>query len=105
MLTDFKCCSFWQTKPVGIPDAVIYSLCLCTDSMFIKQLFDPYVVSLHREKVLTIVISCFSVPFDSDLSHKTNAEVCNEHSVYAEHSETKCTGFIHTWISGLCDSC
>lgn len=55
--------------------------------------------------MLMIWISHFSVPLDNDLSHKINREFSSEDLVHAEHSEARGTGFIHIWISELCESC
>lgn len=66
-----------------------YSLCLCSDCMFVKQLFDSCVVCLHGDNVLTIWTSHFSISLDSDLSCKINREIPNEHLVDTEHSEVQ----------------
>lgn len=87
---------FLANKPAGIPGAIKHSLCCCSDSMFIKQLFYPCAVSLCGGNMLTIWILCFPFSFDSDFSHKTSREVSREHSVHAKHPNTKCTGYIHT---------
>lgn len=55
------------------PLAITYSLCLCSDCTFIKQLFDSYVVCLHGKNVLTIWISHFLSPLTA-IYHKTSIE-------------------------------
>ena len=74
---------FLANQTPGIPDIIKYSLCLCSDCMFIKQMFDSYVACLHGENVLTIWILLFSILLDGDLSCRIDREIPNEHRAHA----------------------